>query len=548
MWWRRNTEPVDPAPGGKPGSEAPDPVRDDAAWGPDGAALEPADPAPEFTTTIPEPVEGSLPEVDISDEIGLTTAGPDFIAGVPEASAEEPPAEPPARGRRRRRRRSEASETESATGVEKLSRRKRKRQKPEPLDISTLVPPVDRADRFNATDLLVEATSGIGSRPGRLVMTILGTVLGIGSLIATIGFAQTTAGQIARQFDAVAATQVVITPATAQTGGGSTVATTRLPWDSPERVERLAGVEYAALLTEVNLGDGTVTAVPVNDPSAPATAPPPVVAASAGVLDAIRGRLVAGRAFDEGHDQRGDRVAILGARLAERLGINRVDRQPSIFISGLAYSVIGITDDMARRADLKDAVIIPMGAGRADFGVTAASELQVQIVVGAGPQVAEQAAIALSPGSPENIKVSAPSGRSELSENVQADISVVFLVLGVVALLAGGLGIANVTMLGVMERVGEIGLRRALGATRRQIAAQFILESVVIGLLGGLIGASLGVFAVVGVSLVQQWTPIIDPLLAGGAAVLGALVGLAAGWFPARRASRIEPVSALRGS
>ncbi|MEA5117316.1 MAG: ABC transporter permease, partial [Propionicimonas sp.] len=273
-----------------------------------------------------------------------------------------------------------------------------------------------------------------------------------------------------------------------------------------------------------------------------------VVAASSGLLDAVRGRVVTGRSFDAGHDQRGDRVALLGARLAEQLGVSRVDRQPSIFISGLAYSVIGIADDMQRRADLKDAVIIPLGAARADFGITAASELQVQIVVGAGKQVAEQAAIALSPDAPENIEVSAPAGRSELGANVQADVNVVFLVLGVIALLVGGLGIANVTMLGVMERVGEIGLRRALGATRRQIASQFMVESVMIGLLGGLIGASLGVFAVVGVALVQQWTPIIDPLLAVAAALLGALVGLVAGWFPARRASRIEPVTALRSA
>ncbi len=486
------------------------------------------------------PLPSSIPDFEPAAPAG---DGEDLLpAPIAEPAADE--ATPRRWGRKRRR----TENADATTTVEKPSRRRRgKKNKPEPVDISGLVPPVARSDRFNFPDLLVEATSGIGSRPGRLVMTILGTVLGIGSLIATIGFAQTTAGQIARQFDAVAATQVVITPATAQTGGGGTVATGRLPWDSPQRVERLAGVNHAALLANVNIGDGTVTAVPVNDPSAPATAAPPVVAASAGLLDAIRGRVVTGRSFDEGHDQRGDRVAVLGARLAERLGVARVDRQPSIFISGIAYAVIGIVDDMARRADLKDSVVIPMGAARADFGLTAAGELQVQIVVGAGPQVAEQAAIALSPGAPENIEVSAPGGRSELGENVQADVNVVFLVLGIVALLAGGLGIANVTMLGVMERVGEIGLRRALGATRRQIASQFILESVVIGLLGGLIGASLGVFAVVGVAVVQQWTPIIDPLLAGGAAVLGALVGLAAGWFPARRASRIEPVTALRG-
>jgi putative ABC transport system permease protein len=168
--------------------------------------------------------------------------------------------------------------------------------------------------------------------------------------------------------------------------------------------------------------------------------------------------------------------------------------------------------------------------------------------VGAGPQVARQAAVALSPQAPESVDVAAPAGRSELSAAVQADVNLVFVVLGLVALLAGGAGIANVTMLGVLERTAEIGLRRALGATRRQVAAQFIAESVLIGLLGGLIGSSLGVFAVVGVAAVQQWTPIVDTPLALAAAGLGAVVGLAAGWFPARRAARIEPVSALRGS
>jgi putative ABC transport system permease protein len=123
----------------------------------------------------------------------------------------------------------------------------------------------------------------------------------------------------------------------------------------------------------------------------------------------------------------------------------------------------------------------------------------------------------------------------------------VFLVLAVIVLLAGGVGIANVTMLSVMERVGEIGLRRAVGATGRQIAGQFVAESVVIGLLGGLIGAALGVFAVVGVAVARSWTPVVNPWVAVGGALLGAVVGLVAGGLPARRAARIEPVDALRG-
>ncbi|WP_166786554.1 ABC transporter permease [Cryobacterium sp. TMT1-19] len=408
-------------------------------------------------------------------------------------------------------------------------------------------PAITRADRFSVQDLIVEAGYGIGARPTRLIMTTLGTTIGIASLVVTIGFAQTAAGQIARQFDAVAATQVVIEPGSTDGMNGSERATGRLPWDAPDRVSRLAGVELAGLVSEVPLDAVTITAVPVNDPSEPATLGPSLMATSPGLLDAVRGNIVTGRYFDTGHDARADRVAVLGLRAAERLGINRVDSQPSIFIGDSSYTVIGIIEGMERRSDLLDAVVVPMGTARADFGLTGPDELQIRIALGAGKVVAEQAPIALDPNAAENFEVQAPSARSALRENVQADVNVIFLILGVLALVAGGLGIANVTLLSVMERVGEIGLRRALGATKRNISSQFMVESVVIGLLGGLIGAALGVFAVVIVSAIQQWAPVVDPWLAAGSALLGAVVGLAAGVYPALKASNIEPIVALRG-
>jgi putative ABC transport system permease protein len=409
-------------------------------------------------------------------------------------------------------------------------------------------PDVRRGDRFTFQDLLVEASYGIGARPSRLVMTTLGTVLGIASLVVTIGFAQTAAGQISSQFDAVATTQVVVEPGSARSSNGEEQATARLPWDAESRVIRLAGVEKAGLVADVPLGTLTVTSVPVNDPSAAATASPPVLAASAGLLDAVRGNVVTGRYFDAGHVDRSDRVVVIGSRAAESLGINRVDSQPSIFIGERPYTVIGIVDGMERRPDMLDSVILPMGTARTDFDIVAPEELQIRIAVGAGALVSEQAPIALDPNAPETFDVSAPRSGNDLQDDIQADVNVVFLILGAIALLAGGLGIANVTLLSVMERVSEIGLRRALGATRRNIAQQFIVESVVIGLLGGLIGSALGVAAVVAVSVAQGWTPILDPWLAIGAALLGAVVGLAAGAYPALRASKIEPIVALRGS
>lgn len=427
-------------------------------------------------------------------------------------------------------------------------RRRRTAVARERVDLSALVPPTPRADRFTSQDLVAEATADIGSRPARLIMTIAGTVLGIGALVATLGFAQTAAGQIARQFDQAAATRVEITPAEARTQSGASVATARLPWDGAERVERLAGVVAAATLAEVALPSGSaITAVPVYDPSAASAAPAPVVASSSGLLEALGGRVTQGRMFDAGHDVRGDRVAVLGAREADRLAINRVDSQPSIFIDGLAYAVIGIVDSFERRADLQDAVIIPVGTARADFSLAAPGSIQARVDVGAGPQIGEQAPLALAPDAPDQIKVAAPSGRSDLSQNVQADVNVVFIALGVIVLLAGGLGIANVTLLSVMERTPEIGLRRALGATPRQIAGQFIAESAIIGMLGGIMGSAVAVLSVVLVSVIAAWSPVINPLVAVGGAFLGAVVGLAAGWLPARRAARIEPIAALRG-
>ncbi|WP_263119122.1 ABC transporter permease [Cellulomonas sp. RIT-PI-Y] len=403
------------------------------------------------------------------------------------------------------------------------------------------------SDRFGARDLFREASAGIDARPGRLFLTILGTVLGIASVVVTVGLAQTAAGQIARRFDAVAATQAMASPATTRTADGSQRATQSLPWDADARAGRLNGVEAAGLVATVDVGDATVTAVPVNDPSAPEATSPAVLAGSAGLLDAVRGTVVTGRFFDAGHDERGDRVVVLGTRAAQRLGVSRVDAQPSVFVGERAYTVIGIIDGMQRRTDLLDAVLMPDGTARQDFALAAPEELHLRIAVGAGPLVAEQVPIALAPNTPEVVTMQVPSGGSSVGSDVQADISTIFLALGGVALLIGGLGIANVTLLSVMERVGEIGLRRALGARRRDIASQFMIESATVGLLGGMVGAALGVAAVVAVSAAQSWTPILDIWVVLGAAAGGGVIGLLAGIYPALKAASVEPIAALRG-
>lgn len=401
------------------------------------------------------------------------------------------------------------------------------------------------SDVVSFRNLLREALEGVGSRPSRLLITLAGTVLGIASLVATIGFAQTAGGQIAEQFDALASTRVTVEPSSTQDASGKDRATSRIPWDAVERVTGLAGVEYAALYSKVE-SITKVAAVQVVDPAQAAEVAPTVVAASPNLLKVVDGEISTGRFFDAGHDSRGDRVVVLGAGAAERLGVNRVSGQPAIFIGEHAFTVIGILGSVGTRDALLDSVIVPAHTAQQHLGLTTPLTLDIRISIGAGELVAHQAPIALNPNEPEAFKVSAPPAVSALQESVESDVNVLFIAIGIVALIGGGIGIASVTLLSVGERRGEIGLRRALGARTRDIARQFMIESVTTGLLGGLMGVVVGLFALIGVCLSQQWTPVLSAWATPLGVLVGALVGLAAGSYPAIKAARIEPVDALR--
>ncbi len=401
--------------------------------------------------------------------------------------------------------------------------------------------------RSSVIDMADEAILGIGSRPARLLLTMLGTVVGIAALVATLGIGQTAAGQITDRFDAISATRVVVTaapeaPGAPQDVGGAAV----LPFDAADRVERLAGVEAAGTFTELDLGDDAVSGVQIVDPTAPRSREIPVIAGSAGLLATERGQLITGRFFDEGHDERADRVVVLGARAAEQLAVNRVDSRPTVFIGGKVFTVIGIFDDVQRRSELLDAVVIPNGAARDAFGLEAPAELDIRTMLGAAQQVGAQAARAVEPNNPEAFDVETPPLPGGLGAAVRSDVNTLFLAFGALALVVGGLGIANVTLLSVMERTGEIGLRRALGARKRQIAGQFLTESGMIGMIGGLVGAAVGIVAVLTVSIMKSWTPILDSQVGILAPLLGGVIGLLAGTYPALKAAAIEPITALR--
>lgn len=407
-----------------------------------------------------------------------------------------------------------------------------------------------RPTRLSVRDAANEAAAAMLARPARAALTVLGTLLGVAAFVAVLGLTATTSGQISKRFTALAATEVVVEDAPAD----PSAADFAFPDDTEARLTRLNGVQAAGVhwLATVGTGDskGEISARPPSIRRAPGESLT-VIAASPGYLGAIHATVASGRLYDAFHQGERQRVAVLGKAAAHRLGITRLDSQPAIFIGDTPLTVIGIIDDVQRQPETLLSVVVPSSTATTLWGEPGGREGQpprvlIETRLGAAQLIGRQAATAIRPEQPDRFKVTVPPDPKQLKEQVSTDLGTLFLALAGICLVIGAVGIANTTLVAVLERTAEIGLRRSLGARGRHIAAQFLSESAALGLLGGLIGTSIGVAAVVVVAVARQWTPILEPVTVLPAPLVGALTGLIAGLYPAWRASRVEPVEALR--
>ncbi|MEU6858527.1 ABC transporter permease [Glycomyces sp. NPDC046736] len=376
------------------------------------------------------------------------------------------------------------------------------------------------------------------AKPMRAALTALGTVLGVGTFVVVLGLTSTATGQISERFDAMKATEVVAGDMSAEVGAeGDPFGT-----EAVSRIMGVEGVEAAGVYVPGNEAAVTVNA------AAEAEGVVGLVAASPEALDIVNPRLVTGRLFDHGHENRRERVTLLSSSVANRMGVNDLGAQPSVYIDGSPFTIIGIYDDVERRVDeMLLTAVIPLAADEDLHGdQTLPRSLLIETRNGAAPRVAEQLAVALDPARPDRYEVPAVYDATHLSEDVNTDLGVLFLALAGICLLIGLVGIANTTLVAVTERIGEYGLRRALGAKGRHIFIQVMVESGMLGCVGGVVGVSLGVFGVVGVAFAKQWTAIMDAWLMLAAPGVGLAVGVLAGLWPAWRASRIQPADALR--
>lgn len=390
--------------------------------------------------------------------------------------------------------------------------------------------------RIHLSDLVRTATVGIRSRKMRAGLSAIGIMIGIASIVGILGLSESSKSELLARLDRLGTNLLTVEP-----DGGFGRGDGNLPADAASMISRITPVEATSMVSFV---EGVN--VYKNDliPGGK-TGGISVQAVDSKLLNVLAGSLADGVWFDDAKS--GFPTVVLGSVAAERLGVREVTGVQPLWLGEQWFIVIGVLRTFELAPDLDRAALV---GHRAAETYLDHENLPTRVVVRVDPRKVDQVMTVLAatanPEFPEEVVVDRPSEALEAAEAAEDTLTTLFVGLGSIALIVGGVGIANVMVISVIERRGEIGLRRALGATRRHIASQFLGEALLLALMGGVGGVIVGVTATAVYANVKGWSLIVPPIAMIGGLGAALLIGGVAGLYPATRAARLSPTEALR--
>lgn len=375
-----------------------------------------------------------------------------------------------------------------------------------------------------------EAAASIFLNPGRSALIALGAVVGAALYTTTLGLTGTASSQVREDFDAFRATEVVATSETDD-----------VDWVSASGLESVSWLNGVVAVGAARFSDERHSVSTSVQPEGGLMVR--VSGVTPGALEVMKPEIIAGRLFDEIHEEREIPVAVIPESLAQDLVGVRLGSQ--LRIGKATVVVIGSYRDLRRGLDLLGSVLVPLSASEPWLS-DVPPEVYVEVAPGAARTVARQLPLALRPDAPEAVAATSLLDPEQFRLRVEGRLVQLSVMASIAALVIGAVVIGVSAASSVSLRTPEFGLRRALGATPWDLGSQVLGETLLLGGLGGLVGASVGLLATVGIALTNGWTPALDVAAAAWAAVFAAGGGLVGGLFPARRAMRIEPAEALR--
>jgi putative ABC transport system permease protein len=389
-----------------------------------------------------------------------------------------------------------------------------------------------------ASELFGIAANGVASRKVRTLLILLGPVVGVAAMVGAVGLTESAKGDLKEKL-ATLGTNLI----TAEAAGSFGQQNPTLPKDAVTRVHAIPAVERASAVSEIT---GVLTLPNQGSEKFYEAFPVPVLAADPRLPGVLEVPLRSGRWLRHSDQANHTRAVVIGAGLADQYGVVPGEIR-TITLNGIDYGVVGVLDKVALDPNLDNAAFVTQWAADHDFATEGEpTKMYVRSQPGTTSEVADAIPTAINLGSTDGVTTKIPSDALEASAQADETLQQTALFAGILALAVGGLGIANVMSISVIQRSSEIGIRRALGSTRSLIALQFLLEALFVGILGGMIGALVGIGVVYLVSGLADWVVVIDygrmPVWIG----LAVAVSVAAGLYPSVKAARLEPLETLR--